>query len=80
MAAREARAEFRLVRIEWHRDAMLIWHCGLLDPQTARVIVQWDGGQTGYAEAEGWITAFMKVLGWLGDPEYCDREVGRFEW
>lgn len=40
MAAREAQAELQLVPIEWHGDAMLIWHCGLLDPQTARVIVQ----------------------------------------
>ncbi len=65
-AAREAKAELQLVQIEGHGDAILIWHCGMLDAQTARLIVQWDVCQAGKAEVEGWTTAFMKILQWLG--------------
>ncbi len=50
----------------------------MLDAQTARLIVQWDGCQAGKAEVVGWTTAFMKMLQWLGDPENWDREVGQF--
>ena len=79
-AAREAQAELQLAQVEGHGDAMLEWHCGMLDAQTARMTVQWDGCQAGKAEVEGWIAAFMKVLQWLGDPENWDKEVGQFEW
>ena len=49
-------------------EAKLLWHCGMLDAQTARVEVQWNGCEAGTAEAETWITAFMKALGWVADP------------
>lgn len=79
VAAREAKAELQLVQIEGNGDTILIWHCGMLDAQMARLIVQWDGCQAGKAEVEWCTTAFMKIPQWLGDPENWDSEVGQFE-
>ena len=79
-AAREAQAALQMVQLEGHGDSMLVWHCGMWEAQTARLVVQWDGCQAGTAEVEGWTTGFMKALRWLGDPENWDIEVGRFEW
>ena len=80
LAAREAQSQLQMVQLEGNTDAMLIWHCGMLDAQTARLVVQWDGCQAGKAEVEGWTAAFIKVLRWLGDPENWDKEIGQFEW
>ena len=78
--AREAQAELEPVQLAASTEAMLLWHCGMLDAQTARVEMQWDGCQAGTSEAETWITAFMKALIWLADPENWDTEIGRLEW
>lgn len=80
VVARDAQAELQLIQLEGHGDLMLEWHCGMLDAQTARLFTRWDGCQAGKAEVEGWTTAFMKVLQWLGDPESWDKEVDQFEW
>lgn len=58
---------------------MLIWHCGMLDVQTARLVAQWDGCQAGKAEVKGWTAAFMKVLRWLEDPDDWDKDIGQFD-
>ena len=79
-AAREAQAKLKLVQLEGHGEVMLIWHCGMLDAQKARMVAQWDGCQAGKAEVEGWVRAFMKVLQWLADPKNWDKELGQFEW
>ena len=78
--AREAQAALQTVQLEGHGDSMLVWHCGMWDAQTARLVVQWDGCQAGTAEVETWTTGFMKALRWLGDPGNWGNEVGRFEW
>ena len=79
-AAREAQAPLQGIQLEFHTDVMLIWHCGMLDARTARLVAQWDGCQAGKAEVEGWSAAFMKVLRWLGDPDNWDKEIGQFDW
>ena len=79
-AARKAQAPLQGVQLESHTDAMLIWHCGMLDAQTARLVAQWDGCRAGKAEVEGWTAAFMKVLRWLGDPDNWDKDIGQFDW
>ena len=79
-AARLASAELKLLREEGHSDCGVIWHCGMLDSETARLKVQWDGAQVTKGDMQCWAQAFVKVLDWLQMPDSWDRRIDDFCW
>lgn len=46
-AARGASAGLTHLKNESHSDCGVMWYCGMVDAETARLAVQWDGAQLG---------------------------------
>ena len=79
-AARLARAELKPLQVEGHSDRGVIWHCGILDSEMGRLLVQWDGAQIAKKDMQRWAEAFMKVLDWLQLPDSWDWRIDEFCW
>ena len=67
--------ELQPILIEGFTEVMLEWHCGMVDGETGRVVVRWDGCQAGRETVEGWAERFVKALGWVAKVENLEREI-----
>lgn len=67
--ARNASSELEVVQIEGHSDRAVVWHCGMMDSNTARLLAQWDGAQLAKQDMESYVSAFLTYLEWLHKPE-----------
>ncbi len=79
-ALRAATAELKAIQVEGHSDRGLIWHCGMMDTETARLTLQWDGAQLAKADMQSKAEGFMKVLEWLQLPGSWEQSVNAFTW
>lgn len=68
-AGRIASAELEPIQVEGHTDRGVIWQCGMMDAETARLTVQWDGAQLAKGDMQRWAQAFLNVLEWLQMPK-----------
>ena len=72
--------ELRLVELLGYTEVMLEWHCGMLETEAARILVQWDGCQVGKTEVEGWADGFMKALQWISRVQHWERKIEDLVW
>lgn len=75
-----AEKEMRALRVEGFTETMLCWHCGMAGPDVVNLIARWDGSQFGRAEVEGWVTLFIKAMGWVAAVENWERRMSDFVW
>ena len=71
--------ELQPILIEGFTEVMLEWHCGMVDGETGRVVVRWDGCQAGRETVEGWAERFAKALEWVARVENLERMIGELE-
>lgn len=71
--------ELQPILIEGFTEVMLEWHCGMVDGETGRVVVRWDGCQAGRETVEGWAEQFVKALEWVAKVENLEKEIGQLK-
>ena len=67
--------ELQPILIEGFTEVMLEWHCGMVDGETGRVVLRWDGCQAGRETVEGWAEQFVTVLEWVAKVENLEKEI-----
>ena len=65
LAASDEQTRMKRIQVEAFIENMLAWHCGVMGPDTACLVTQWDGAQFGKADVEEWTEIFLKALQWL---------------
>ena len=78
-AASQGQTRVKRMQLEAFTEVMLEWHCGLVGPNTALLITQWDGAQFGKAAVEEWTEMFLKALRWLARVVNWERTLDEFD-